>query len=92
MNINHLSIFAMNIRSIRLHFVELVLLLNTNALNLDVPSSIVVLSETCLDYDFKFALNGYQTINFIGKLNKSDRVTIYIKESINLTNIKENVI
>lgn len=47
---NNLSVFAMNIRSIISHFDELVLLLNTYALNFDI----IVLSETWLDYDFKF--------------------------------------
>lgn len=73
MNNNNLSIFTMNVRSIRLHFDELMLLLNTNSLNFDI----IVLTETWLDYDFKFVLNGYQTINSIGKLNKSDGVTIF---------------
>jgi len=40
----------------------------------------------------KFVLNGYQTIISIGELNKSDGVTKFSKESINLTNIKENTI
>lgn len=78
----------MNIRSIRRHFDELVLLLNTYTLSFDI----IVLCETWPDYDFKFLLNGYQTINSLGKLNKSGGVTIFIKESIKLTNIKENVI
>lgn len=85
---NNLSIFAMNIRSIRSHFDELVLLLNTYTLNFDI----IVLSETWLDYDFKFVINGYQTINSIGKLNKSDGVTVLVKETIRLSNIKENII
>ena len=88
LNSNNLSIFVMNIRSIRRHFDELVLLLDTYTLSFDI----IVLCETWLDYDFKFLLNGYQTINSIGKLNKSDGVTIFIKEPIKLTNIKENVI
>lgn len=88
MNNNNLSIFVMNIRSIRRHFDELVLLLDTYTLSFDI----IVLCETWLDYDFKFLLNGYQTINSIGKLNKSDGVTIFIKEPIKLTDIKENVI
>jgi len=69
--------------------VDLVFLLNTNANALSFD--IVVLSETWLDYDFTFLLNGCQTINSIGKLNKSDGVTIFIKQPIKLTNIKENV-
>lgn len=83
-NNNNLSIFVMNIRSIMRHFDELVLLLDTYTLGFDI----IVLCETWLDYDFKFLLNGYQTINSIGKLNKSDGVTIFIKEPIKLTNIK----
>lgn len=41
---------------------------------------IIVLSETWLSYDFKILLNGYQTINAIGKLNKSDGVTVFVKK------------
>lgn len=85
---NNLFIFSMNIKSIRSHFDELVLLLNTYTLNVDI----IVLSETWLDYDFKFAINGYQTINSIGKFNKCDGVTVFVKEIIKLSNIKENVI
>lgn len=72
MNKSNLSIFVMNIRSIRRHFDELVLLFNTYTLSLDI----IVLCETWLDYDLKFLLNGYQTINSLGKLNKSDGITI----------------
>lgn len=54
-NNNNLSIFVMNIRSIRRHFDELVLLLNTYTFSFDI----IVLCETWLDYDFKFLLNGY---------------------------------
>lgn len=74
MNNNNLSIFAMNIRSIRLLFDELMLLLNTNSLNFDI----VVLTETWLDYDFKFVLNGYQTIS-IGKLIKVTELLFLLK-------------
>lgn len=66
---NSFSPLALNIRIIRLHFDELALFL------IDV----VVLSETWLAHDCKFILNGYQSLNSIGKFNKSDGVTISIK-------------
>lgn len=86
--IKYFIFFTMNIRSIRSHFDELVLLLNTYALYFDK----IILSETWLDYDFKFVINSYQTINYIGKLNKSDGATVFVKETIKFINIKENVI
>jgi len=48
-NNNNLSIFAMNIRSIRRHFDGLVLSLNSNALSFDI-----VMSGTRLNYDSNF--------------------------------------
>lgn len=50
------------------------------------------MSETWLAYDFKFMLNGYPTLNSIGKFNKSYGVTILIKEQIKLLNVKDTII
>jgi len=71
-------LLALNTRSIRLHLDKLALFLDSNNCDYDV----IVLSETWLAHDFKFILNGYQTLNSIGKFNKSDGVTILIKEQI----------
>jgi len=82
------SLLALNIRSIRLHFDELALFLESNNCDFDV----IVLSETWLAHDFKFILNGYQSLNSISKFNKSDGVTILIKEQVNLINVRDNII
>jgi len=71
-----------------LHFDELALFLNSNNRDFDV----IVLSETWLAHDFKFILNGYQSINSIGKFNKCDGVTILIKDQVNLINVRDNII
>lgn len=59
---------------------KLVLFLNSSNFNFDI----IVLSETWLGYDFKFVINCYHTISSVGKLNKSDEVTIFVKETIKL--------
>jgi len=48
--VNSFSLLALNIRSIRLHFDELALFLESNNCDFDV----IVLSETWLAHDFKF--------------------------------------
>jgi len=55
---NAISLLALNIRSIRLHFDKLAIFLDSNNFDYDVT----VLSETWLYRDFKFTLNGYQTL------------------------------
>lgn len=85
---NTLSLFSLNIRSIRLHFDELTLYLNSHHFNF----GIIVLSETWLLSDFKLNLQGYKTINSIGTLNKSDGITILIKENIKLSCINTTVL
>lgn len=44
-----------------------------------------------MGYDFKYTLNGYQTINSISKFNKCDGVTIFVKENIKLLGVNDNV-
>jgi len=85
---NTLSVFSLNIRSIRLHFDELTLYLKSHNSNFDI----IVLSETWLLCDFKLNLKGYLTINSIGTLNKSDGITILIKENIKINCINSYVL
>lgn len=85
---NSFSLLALNIRSIRLYFDELALFLESNNCDFDV----IILSETWLSHDYKFILNGYQSLNSLGKFNKSDGVTILIKEQVNLINVRDNII
>jgi len=42
--------------------------------------------------DFEFKLNGYKTINSVGTFNKSDGVTIFIKDSLNIVQIDKQVL
>lgn len=86
--IDNINVLALNIRSIFANFDELVLLLNSNNSNFDI----IVLTETWLLYDFKFELNGYNIINSLGKINKNDGVTVFIKNSLKLINISYNMI
>lgn len=70
---NKFSIFAMNISSIKCHFDELLVLLSTSVVSFDI----VVLYETWLLNDVNFCINGYQTFNSHGVINKSDGVTLF---------------
>lgn len=74
-NKNTLSIFLLNIRSLKLHFDELALFLSTQEFNFNI----IILGKTWLQHDFKFNLSGYQIVNSIGTLNKSDGITTFIK-------------
>jgi len=66
-----ITLLALNIRSIRLHFDELALFLDLNNCEYDV----IILSETWLANDFKFLLIDYHILNSIGRFNKSDGIT-----------------
>jgi len=41
---------------------------------------------------YEFKLNGYKTINSLGTLNKSDGVTVLIRESINILQFEKPVL
>jgi len=81
------SIFQINISSISAHFNDMTILLSSvkNYFN------IIILCKTWLSYDYEFKLNGYKTINSLGTLNKSDGVTVLIRESINILKIEKQV-
>jgi len=85
---NTFSIFQINISSISAHFNDLTILLGSvkNYFN------IIILCETWLLNDYEFKLNGYTTINSLGTLNKSDGVTVLIRESINILKIEKQVL
>lgn len=85
---NNINVFSLNIRSIFANFDELVLMLDSNDSNFDI----IVLTETWLLFDFNFKLNGYHTINSLGKINKNDGVTVFIKNSLKIINISYNII
>lgn len=63
-----LSIFSMNIGSLKANIDELLLLLNSINHSFDV----IVLSETWLNEDINFMTNGYKSIHSLCKLNKLD--------------------
>jgi hypothetical protein len=85
---SELLIFSMNIRNIKLHKDELAIYLDS----INVKFDVIILSETWLGYDFKYILNGYQTINSISKFNKCDGITIFVKENIKLLGTNDNVL
>lgn len=85
---NNINVLSLNIRSIFANFDELVLMLNSNNSNFDI----IVLTETWLLYDFNFELNGYHTVNSLGIINKNDGVTVFIKNSLKITNISYRII
>ncbi|XP_029348265.1 LOW QUALITY PROTEIN: E3 ubiquitin-protein ligase Smurf1-like [Acyrthosiphon pisum] len=77
----------MNISSIKCHFDELLVLLSTSVVNVDI----VVLYETWLLNDVNFFINGYQSFNSLGVNNKSDGVTLFIKNSYQVKNYNTRV-
>ncbi|CAI6356615.1 unnamed protein product [Macrosiphum euphorbiae] len=77
----------MNISSIKCHFDELLVLLSTSMVNFDI----VVLYETWLLNDVNFIINGYQSLNSLAVNNKSDGVTIFIKNRYQVKNVCTNL-
>ncbi|CAI6345671.1 unnamed protein product [Macrosiphum euphorbiae] len=77
----------MNISSIKCHFDELLVLLSTSVVNFDI----VVLYETWLLNDVNFIINGYQSFNSLDVNNKSDGVTLFIKNSYQVKNVCTNL-
>lgn len=84
---NQFSIFAMNISSIKCHFDELLVLLSTSVVNFDI----IVLYETWLLNEVNFVINGYQSFNSLGVSNKSDGVTLFIKNMYQVKNVCTNL-
>jgi len=85
---NNLSIFQLNISSINAYINDLTVLLSI----VKYFFSIIVLYETWLINNFEFKLNGYKTINSEGTFNKSDDVTIFIKDSLTIVQIDKKVL
>jgi len=71
-----------------LDFDELTLDLNSHNSNFDL----IVLSEKWLLSDFKLNLQEYQIINSVGSLNKSDGITILLKENIKVSCINTTIL
>jgi len=82
------SIFQINISSIIAHFNDLGILLGSVESYFDI----IVLCETWLLNDYQFKLNGYKTINSLGIFNKSDGVTVLIRQSINVLQIEKQIL
>jgi len=77
-NTNGLSIFHCNIRSINLHFNEFLVYLNSIPHTFDL----IILTETWLSVNLNFNINVYKTYHSLGFLNKSDGVTIFIRNNV----------
>lgn len=52
---------------------------------------IIVLCETWLLNDFEYTLNGNKSFNSFGTLNKSDGVTVFIKEPLSIIQMENQV-
>jgi len=70
------------------NFDELVALLNSTNKMYDV----IILGETWLNVNLNFHLNGYKSFNSFAVLNKSDGVTIIIKDKFNIISVKDHCI
>lgn len=74
----------MNIRSIHKHFNGLCIFLCTT----DIKFDIICLFETWLEKDtFDFRIDGFSSYNYYSKLNKSDGITVFIRNSIKINSI-----
>lgn len=80
--------FSIFFSSISAHLNDLPILLGS----VENYFNIIILCETWLLNDYEFKLNGYKTINLLGTLNKSDGVTVLIRESINILKIEKPVL
>lgn len=83
-----LSLLSLNIRSIRAHFVELSLLLNS----VDYKYNVLCLSETWLLEEVNFALNGYKSFISLGTLNKSDGIYVLVRDCYTILNINKMIL
>lgn len=83
-NNNDCFVLNMNIRSIHKHFSELFVFLNTT----DIKFDIICLFETWLEKDtFDFTMDGFSSINYYSKLNKSDGITVFMRNSIKINSV-----
>lgn len=86
---NEFSLLCMNIRSICKHFDEFIIFLN----NCEVIFDVICLVETWLDDNsLEFEIEGYINFNYYRKLNKSDGISIYIRNTINVNTINYDVV
>ncbi|CAI6365857.1 unnamed protein product [Macrosiphum euphorbiae] len=77
----------MNISSIKCHFDKLLVLLSTSMVNFDI----VILYETWLLNDVNCIVNVHQSFNSLAVNNKSDGVTIFIKNRYLVKNVCTNL-
>lgn len=83
-NINECFVLSMNIRSIHKHFNELLIFLSTTNIKFDI----ICLFETWLEKDtFDFTMDGFSSFNYYSKLNKSDGITVFMRNSIKINSV-----
>jgi len=78
----------MNIRSLNANINELLLLLNSINHSFDV----IVLSETWLNEDIDFMINGYEAIHSLCKLNKSNGLSIFVNNICKIKSFRKQII
>lgn len=72
---NDLTVFSLNIRSIRKHFNELLVVLSSANIKFDI----IMLLETWLNNNIgNFDIKGYNCYNHYSSLNISDGISVYI--------------
>lgn len=82
-----LKIFHLNIRSINKKFSEFCVLLD----NFSFLFDIIILTETWLDHDVGFNIDGYRKYVKINKYNKCDGIIVYFRDNIAVSNINIDI-
>ncbi|KAF0769928.1 Reverse transcriptase domain-containing protein, partial [Aphis craccivora] len=73
-SLNDFTVFTINIRSFLANIDELLILLNT----INHKFDIVVLTETWLNMDINFTINGYTLVNSLCTINKTDGLSVLV--------------
>lgn len=87
-NIDDLSIFTMNIRSFVKNIDLLLILLDSVVFKFDV----IVLSETLLNNDIDFMIDGYHIIHSLCVSNKCDGILVLVKNDVLIRNVSKNIL
>jgi len=86
---NCLSVFSMNINSLKAHIYELIIYLINSINN---RFDVIVLSETWMKDEYNIKINGYQMFHSLGIINKFDGVSILISNDYKLDKMSTQII
>lgn len=87
-NKNCISVFSMNISSLKAHINELIIYLSS----INNRFYIIVLSETWIKDECDIKINGYQVFHSLGLINKSDGVFVLISDDCTFDNISTQIV